>query len=133
MTGRVRGSAAWVTVYTTVKKLRHFLFSCVLLLKGWVTRVSSPSRRLWSSWDLQRIHLSSPMPRLKERIRDLGDAFRWALATVATVSYGDIVPVTALGRASRRRPHGLRHSHTERLHLKPRCLPHQNSRSQNTH
>jgi hypothetical protein len=33
------------------------------------------------------------------RISDLGDAFCWALATITSVGYGDVAPVTALGRA----------------------------------
>lgn len=32
------------------------------------------------------------------RIKNLSDAFWWALATVTTISYGDIVPVTFTGR-----------------------------------
>jgi hypothetical protein len=44
-----------------------------------------------------------------------------------TVGYGDIVHVTAPSRAVGNRPHGLRHSNAERLHLEPRSLPHQNS------
>ncbi|MDT7876971.1 MAG: potassium channel family protein [Candidatus Caldarchaeales archaeon] len=33
------------------------------------------------------------------RIRDLGDAYWLALATITTIGYGDVAPVTALGRA----------------------------------
>jgi voltage-gated potassium channel len=29
----------------------------------------------------------------------LGDVFRWSLATIKTVGYGDAAPVTALGKA----------------------------------
>ena len=32
-------------------------------------------------------------------IRSLGDAFWWSLATVTTVGYGDVVPVTSVGKA----------------------------------
>jgi len=72
-------------IYRVIKRDSQYLFSIVVILFVFL---------LFSSY-LIFIFESEAQP---DKIEDFDDAFWWAIETTSTVGYGDVVPVTEMGK-----------------------------------